>query len=69
MKDIIGSALVELKSVGSLLDIDCGLIYPQLEDGSPDWGCEISLYDDEVSSEWLDSLSDVDYELVKPYIQ
>ena len=63
------SGLIELKSVGSLLDSDIGCIYPQNEDGSPDYGCEISLYDDEVSAEWLDELSEEDYELVKPYIQ
>jgi len=66
---LIMSGLIELKSVGSLLDSDIGCIYPQNEDGSPDYGCEISLYDDEVSAEWLDELSEEDYELVKPYIQ
>ena len=58
-----------LESVGCLLDSDVGSVYPMNEDGSPDWDCEISLYDDEVSSEWIESLSKEDYELVKPYIQ
>ena len=66
---MIVSGFTPLNSVGSLLDSDTGVIYPQLEDGNPDWDCPISLYDDEVSSEWIDSLSDGDYELVKPYIQ
>ena len=67
---MIGIKLVELKSVGSLLDPDTGCIYPQFSGGDlPDLDLEISLYDDEVSSEWIDSLSKEDYELVKPYIQ
>ena len=71
-KDMIGLNLVELPSVGSLLDTDTGCIYPQygVEKGEgPDLSCEISLYDEEVSSDWYDGLSEVDYKLVKPYIQ
>jgi len=69
---MIGLNLVELPSVGSLLDTDTGCIYPQYgveKDYSPDLSCEISLYDDEVASDWYDELSKEDYELVKPYIQ
>ena len=62
------SGLIELSSVGSLLDSDIGCIYPQNVDGTPDYGCEISLYDDEVSSEWIESLSDEDYNVCKPYL-
>ena len=47
---------------------DTGQIYPQLEDGNPDWDCPISLYDDEVSSEWIESLSSDDYNVCKPYL-
>ena len=61
------SGLIELKSVGSLLDPDIGCIYPQNEDGTPDYGCEISLYDGEVSAEWWESLSQEDYNVCKPY--
>ena len=71
-KDMIGLNLVELPSVGSLLDTDTGCIYPQygVEKGEgPDLSCEISLYDDEVASDWYDMLSKEDYKLVKPYIQ
>lgn len=71
-KDMIGLNLVELPSVGSLLDTDTGCIYPQygVEKGEgPDLSCEISLYDGEVSADWYDQLSEVDYKLVKPYIQ
>jgi len=69
---MIGLNLVELPSVGSLLDTDTGCIYPQygVEKGEgPDLSCEISLYDGEVSADWYDQLSEVDYKLVKPYIQ
>jgi len=68
INNLIVSGFTPLNSVGSLLDSDTGQIYPQLEDGSPDWDCPISLYDDEVSSEWLDSLSKEDMELIKPFI-
>ena len=71
-KDMIGLNLVELPSVGSLLDTDTGCIYPQygVEKGEgPDLSLEISLYDGEVSMDWYDSLSKEDYKLVKPYIQ
>ena len=64
----IMSGLIELKSVGSYLDPDVGVIYPIEEDGTPDYGCSISLYDDEVSSEWIESLSEEDYNVCKPYL-
>ena len=64
----IMSGLIELKSVGSYLDEDIGVIYPIEEDGTPDYGCSISLYDDEVSVEWLDSLSTEDYKTIEPYL-
>jgi hypothetical protein len=36
--------------------------------GEPDWGAEVSLYDDEVSTEWMDSLSTDDWILVEPFL-
>ena len=70
MSDMIGIKLIELKSVGSLLDPDTGCIYPQFSGSDlPDLSLEISLYDGEVSAEWYDELSPEDYELVKPFIQ
>ena len=69
MSDMIGIKLLELKSVGSLLDPDTGCIYPQFSGSDlPDLSLEISLYDGEVSSEWIESLSEEDYQLVKPFI-
>jgi hypothetical protein len=66
---MIGIKLVELKSVGSLLDPDTGCIYPQFSGSElPDLSCETSLLDDEVSADWYESLSKEDYELVKPFI-
>lgn len=69
MSDMIGIKLIELKSVGSLLDPDTGMIYPQFSGSDlPDLSLEISLLDDEVSSDWYDELSEEDYNLVKPFI-
>ena len=66
---MIGIQLIELKSVGSLLAPDTGMIYPQFSGSElPDLSCEISLLDDEVASDWYDMLSDEDYKLVKPFI-
>lgn len=73
MKDLklgIGPAFVELKSVGSLLDIDTGTIYPQFgveEGGGPDWSCPIELSEGEVAADWWEALSKEDYELVKKW--
>lgn len=64
----IMSGLIELKSVESYLDPDVGVVYPIEEDGTPDYGCSISLYDDEVSAEWIAELSDGDYNICKPYL-
>ena len=59
----------KLESVGCLLDSDVGSVYPMNEDGTPDWSLEISLINDEISYEWLDALSEVDYQRIKPFIQ
>ena len=66
---MIGIALIELKSVGSLLDPDTGMIYPQFSGSDlPDLSLEISLLDGDVSADWYEELSEEDYELVKPFI-
>jgi len=65
-KDMIGIKLVELPSVGSLLDPDTGVIYPQFsETDLPDLSLEISLAEGEVSSDWWESLSKEDFEKCK----
>ena len=68
INNLIMSGLIELKSVGSYLDTDIGVVYPMEEDGSPDYDCAISLVDDEVASDWYDGLSKEDYQIVKPFI-
>ncbi len=59
----------KLESVGCLLDSDVGSVYPMNEDGTPDWSLEISLINDEINYEWLDALSEVDYQRIKPFLQ
>ena len=59
----------KLESVGCLLDSDVGSGYPMNEDGTPDWSLEISLINDEINYEWLDALSEVDYQRIKPFLQ
>ena len=59
--------LIELKSVGSWLDVKKGIIYPMMSNGEyfPSEG--ISLKEDEVASDWWDSLSDEDYNITKKW--
>ena len=52
--------LIYLKSVGTYLNLQTGMIYPVLENNEPDTESPISLKDDEVSKEWFDSLSSYD---------
>jgi len=52
--------LIYLKSVGSYLNQQKGIIYPTLKNNQPDTECPIFLKDDEVSKEWFNSLSSDD---------
>ena len=52
--------LIYLKSVGTYLNQQTGMIYPVLENNNPDTESGISLKHDEVSKEWFDSLSSYD---------
>ena len=57
--------LVELNSVGSILNLEEKIVYPQLQNGLPDLDCGVSLVEDEISIEWLDSLSQKDLLVIK----
>ena len=50
--------LLRLNSVGSVLDLEDNMVYPQLVDGLPDLNMGVQL--DECSDEWLSSLSKKD---------
>ena len=50
--------LLRLNSVGSVLDLEDNMVYPQLVDGLPDLNMGVQL--DECSEEWLSSLSKKD---------
>tara|TARA_B110000858_G_C17597038_1_gene378295 strand:+ start:462 stop:662 length:201 start_codon:yes stop_codon:yes gene_type:complete len=60
-------SLFELKSVGSYLDYELGIIYPMNADGSADREVAISLKEDEVSYEWWKSLSSEDNFMCKKF--
>jgi hypothetical protein len=49
---------LRLNSVGSVLDLEDNMVYPQLVDGLPDLNMGVQL--DECSEEWLTSLSKKD---------
>ena len=57
--------LLELFSVGCVIDSKTAIVYPQNMDGSPDLSLPINLKQDEVSAEWYESLSQEDYKIVK----
>lgn len=65
LKSYAKGGLVELKSVGSLIDVKKGLIYPQYDNGKADFSNPISLRDEEASSDWYESLSPQDYKVVE----
>lgn len=68
VNQMIINGFYKLESVGCFLDLNVGSVYPIKENGTPDYNCEISLYEDEVSYEWLNSLSKVDYKKIKPFL-
>ena len=62
MENIIGMKLVELESVGCVIDPDTCEVYPLFENGAIDFGNAVSLY--ETSDEWFEALSEYDLNLL-----
>ena len=54
-----------LNSVGSVVELKSGNIYPMYQDGTVDYTFGISLEDEEVSSEWYEELSIQDFKKVE----
>ena len=59
--------MIKLESVGSWLNYDKGIIYPMFDEGDIDMESAISIIEEEVSSEWWESLSPSDYQIVKKF--
>jgi hypothetical protein len=59
--------MIKLESVGSWLNYDKGIIYPMFDEGDIDMEFSISIIEDEVSSDWWESLSPSDYQIVKKF--
>jgi len=56
--------LIELNSVGSVIDIEEKVVYPQMTNGLPDLDMGVEVY--ETSDEWFEALSEGDVQkLVK----
>ena len=56
--------LLELNSVGSVIDIEEKVVYPQMTNGLPDLDMGVEVY--ETSDEWFEALSEGDVQkLVK----
>ena len=60
--EVLGPALLRLESVGSLVDVDTCDVYPEMENGYPDWDNAVNLY--ETSEEWFEALSENDLNLL-----
>jgi hypothetical protein len=65
MNEIIGMKLIELESVGCVIDPDTLEVYPLFENGALDFGNAVSLY--ETSDEWFEGLSEYDLNLLVDY--
>jgi len=50
--------LIQLNSVGSVIDIEEKIVYPQLVNGLPDLNMGVEVY--ETSDEWFEALSEGD---------
>ena len=57
--------LIELESVGSVIDPKECIVYPLFENGALDLGAGVELY--EVTDEWFDALSEYDLNLLIDY--
>jgi hypothetical protein len=62
MENIIGMKLIELESVGCVIDPDTCEVYPLFENGAIDFGNAVSLY--ETTDEWFEALSEYDINLL-----
>jgi len=62
MKDILGIKLIELESVGCVVDPDTCEVYPLFENGEIDFENAVSLY--ETTDEWFEALSEYDKNLL-----
>ena len=54
--------MIELESVGSVIDSETGIVYPLFENGDIDLDMGVEF--DEASDEWLESLSENDINLL-----
>ena len=57
--------MIELESVGSVVDPELKIVYPLFENGAIDLGMGVEI--DEVDEEWFESLSEYDLNLLIDY--
>ena len=60
--------LVKLNSVGSFVDTETKMVYPQFENDTPDVKNGVSLTEDMIPGDWFDSLSQEDLLVVKKLV-
>ena len=52
--------LINLNSVGTVLNVNTGLTYPMLANGEPDLSDMVAVHVTDVDEEWVNSLSSAD---------
>ena len=62
MKDMKEIKMIELESVGSVVDPQEKIVYPLFENGAIDLGMGVEIY--EIDDEWFESLSEYDLNLL-----
>jgi hypothetical protein len=60
--------MLYLKSVGCFLDQDRGIIYPSFTNDTPDLNAGVSLTEDIIPGEWIESLDKEDLKFVKNFL-
>ena len=65
MKNINEVKMIELESVGSVIDPKEKIVYPLFENGALDLGAGVEL--EEVTDEWFEALSEYDLNLLIDY--
>jgi len=63
------NTMIYLESVGSYIDENTANIYPAFDNGKCDLANPISLIEEEVASDWWETLSKKDYKIAKKIFQ
>ena len=63
LKDMKEVKMIELESVGCVVDTETGIVYPLFENGAIDLGMGVEF--EELDQDWLDELSGDDVDILR----